>query len=136
MAFLGGDIKEITWNHPTLGTGRWEPKSAEDFTFDLGGYRSSDDANGITGSGTAIRQMNNVRWSAEGTLAWDMNVTNELEQAKLLAADPVDAEYTITSVNGSVWRGTGFVVGDVQGNANQATFSIKLSGGGALKKII
>ena len=36
MAVVGGDIVELTFNHPTLGSGIIFPKSAEDSTFDLG----------------------------------------------------------------------------------------------------
>lgn len=135
MPAVGGDIIEITYNHPTIGTGIWFPKSAEDSTFDPGGLRGADDANMVDGSGKTIRQINRVRWSFEGTVSWDANVANELDQAQALAGDPVEADWTITSVNGTVWKGKGSPVGDIQGNGNAATMAIKLSGGGQLKKI-
>lgn len=133
---VGGDITEIRYSHPVIGSGVWNPKSAEDSTFDPGGFRGSDDANMIDGAGKTIRQLNRVRWSLETTIAWDMNVSNELEQAKKLAAHPIEAEWTISHINGSVWRGTGAPVGDIQANGNQSTMAIKLSGGKELKKII
>lgn len=136
MAVVAGDLTEITYNHPTLGNGVWSPKSAEDFTFDPGGFRTNDDANQIDGAGRAIYQKNRVRWSAEGTVSWDMNSTNEIAQAEALAANPVEADFTFTHINGTVWKGKGMVVGDVQGNSNAGTMDIKISGGGKCKKIV
>lgn len=131
---VGGDLLEITFNHPTIGTGILYPKSNEDSTFDLGGFRSNDDANMIDGSGNMIDQLNRVRWSIEATCAWDMNTREDVEKINLLAADPVLAEWTISHVNGSIYSGTGKPVGDLTGNGNAATFTLKVSGGGTLKK--
>jgi hypothetical protein len=133
---VGGDLIEITFNHPTIGSGVIYPKSAEDNTFDTGGFRSNDDANMVTGSGEMIDQMNRARWSLETTVAWDMNTRNDLEKMSELAESPVQADWTITHVNGTVWGGKGKPVGDQQGNGNAATFSLKISGGGKLKKIV
>lgn len=135
MSAIGGDIIEISYNHPTLGTATIFPKAAEDSTFDLGGFRSNDDANMVDGSGGVITQINRVRWSCEVTVAWDMNSREDLDKLTALAGNPVDAEWTISHFNGSVWRGTGRPVGDMQGNGNAATFPLKISGGGRLKKI-
>jgi hypothetical protein len=71
MAFVGGDLIEITYNHPTLGSGTLFPKSSEDTTINLGGFRGADDANMVTGAGENIRQLNNSRWSVEATIAID-----------------------------------------------------------------
>lgn len=133
---VGGDILEITYNHPTLGSGSWKPKAAEDSTFDPGGFRGNDDDNQVDGGGNSIRQLNQVRWSFEGTVAWDGNSTNELEQAEQLAAHPVEADWTFTSINGTVWGGKGSPVGDIKGAGNSATMEIKIAGGGKLKKIV
>ncbi len=133
---VGGDILEITFNHPTVGTGTFYPKANEDSTFVLGGFVSSDDANMIDGGGNMIDQMNRVRWSYEGTLAWDMNNSNDLQKIQLLVNSPVLAAFTITHVNGTVWGGTGKPVGDYSGNGNAATFPVKLAGGSVLKKIV
>ena len=132
----GGDILEITYNHPTVGSGRFYPKSAEDFTFDPGGFRSNDDDNGIDGGGNMIDQMNRIRWSAEGPISWDMNDVNELEVLRQLSSSPVQADYTIESINGTVWKGKGKPVGDIKGNMNAATVDLKLAGGGIADKII
>ena len=68
---VGGDIIEITYNHPTLGSGTLFPKSSEAGTYDLGGFRSKDEASGIDGGGTIIDTMNQVRGFFEATIAND-----------------------------------------------------------------
>lgn len=133
---VGGDIIEITYNHPTLGSGTVYPKAAEDSTFDLGGYRSADDANMVSGNGEMIDQLNQVRWSFEGTVAWDMNTRGDLEKLTALNASPELSDWTFTHINGTVYGGKGKPVGDMQGNGNAATFTLKVSGGGGLKKIV
>lgn len=133
---VSGDLREITYNHPTLGSGVFLPKSAEDSTFDLGGLRTDDDANNSDGGGRNIKKMNRVKWMFEGPVSWDMNIADELTQLKKLAADPVDAEWTITHVNGTVWSATGGPVGDIQGNSNAGTIALKIMGGGEMKKIV
>lgn len=136
MAVVAGDLLEITYNHPTLGNGVWAPKSAEDFTFDPGGFRTNDDANNVDGQGRSINQLNRVKWSAEGTVTWDMNSVNEMDQASALSGDPVDADWTFTHINGTVWAGKGRPVGDINGNSNAGTMDIKISGGQKLTKIV
>ena len=133
---VGGDILEISFNHPTIGSGTIFPKSNEDSTFDDGGFRSNDDANQVAGNGEMIDQMNRVRWSLETTVAWDMNTRGDLEKLAELAGSPVQADYTISHINGTVYGGAGKPVGDLQGNMNAATFSLKLAGGLKLKKIV
>jgi hypothetical protein len=131
----GGDIIEITYNHPTLGSGVILPKSNEDSTLDLGGFRSNDDANMVTGNGQMIDQMNYTRPSFEVPVAWDMNLDLTLEKIVALAESPVLADWTITHVSGAVYGGKGKPVGDIQGNGNQATFPLKIAGSGKFKKI-
>ena len=131
----GGDILEITYNHPTIGTGVLYPKSNEDSTYDLGGFRSSDDANMIDGAGNMIDQINRVRWSFSVKTGWDMTQVGELEIISALSASPQQGVYTILNVNGIIYKGKGKFVGDIQGNGNTSTVDIKLSGGGVLEII-
>lgn len=133
---VGGDIIEITFNHPTIGSGRVFPKSAEDSTFDLGGFRSSDDANMIDGAGNMIDQLNRVRPFFEVVVAWDMNLAEDLEKLTALAADPALGDWTVTHINGTVYGMTGKPVGDLSGNGNAATFTLKVAGSGKMKKIV
>lgn len=133
---VGGDIIEVTYNHETLGSGTFFPKAAEDSTYDLGGFRANDDANMIDGGGNMIDQLNRVRPFFEVVLSWDRNIKQELEKLSSLAASPILADWDITHIDGSVYRLRGKPVGDVQGNANAATTTLKVAGGGTMKKII
>ena len=132
---VGGDIIEIQYNHATLGTATIFAKADSDSNFDLGGYRSDDDAGGITGSGEMIDKITNKRWSFDVEVAWDMNTRTDLEKINALAASPVQADWTFSHINGAVYKGKGKPVGDYAGNGNAATFTLKVSGGGKLEKI-
>jgi hypothetical protein len=128
----GGDIIEITYNHPTLGSGVFLPKSGEDSTYDLGGIRSADDAAMIDGGGRIMDQLNRVRWSFEVAIsAGPGDGTQEIVTA--LTASPETADWTITSINGKVYAGNGKPVGDQTSNGNTSQMTLKLSGGGVLK---
>ncbi len=135
MGAVGGDIIEIAFSHPTIGTGVLFPKANEDSTLDLGGFRTNDDANMVDGSGQQIKQLNRQLWMAEATIAGDLNTRQDLEKVTALAGNPVDAVYTITHISGAVYKGSGAYVGDVQESLNNATIKIKIAGGGKLKKI-
>jgi hypothetical protein len=132
----GGDIVSVTYNHPTIGSGTIHPKANEDSTFDLGGFRSDDSDDMIDGSGAMIDKINRKRWAFEFTASWDNNNRQELEVVNLLAASPVPATWTISHISGAVYKGAGKPVGDLKGNGNQATFPLKVAGGGILKKIL
>lgn len=136
MSYIGGDILEITYNHPTLGSGTIFVKSNEDSTLNSGGYRSNDDNNMITGDGQMIDHINRVRWSYESApVAWDMTDKNEVEKLAAMAASPVLADWTITHISGAIWGGKGKPVGDVNGATNTAQVTLKLAGSGVLKRI-
>lgn len=125
--FSGGDVVNMTYNHPTIGSGTMFCKSGEDGNYDPGGKRTNDDANSITGSGQMMQSMNNVLASYENTVAWDMKGQNELYILKQLAGSDVMADWTITVINGSVISGKGKPVGDIQGNTNTAEISVKIT---------
>lgn len=126
---VGGDIIEVTYNHPTLGSGTFFPKSSEASTYDTGGFRSKDEANAIDGSGTPIDTMNQVRGFFEVTAANDMNTSKDIEKAAALAASPVPATWTFSVINGVSYSGTGKPVGDLSGDVDKATFKLKVAGG-------
>lgn len=132
---VAGDITEITYNHPDLGTGSFAPKAAEDSTYDKGGYRANDDANGVDGKGNMITSLNRVRWLFETSIAWNMNDPDaqEIEKLNALAASPKEATWTFANVNGVIYSGKGRPVGDIQGNGNAGTIALKVAGGGELK---
>lgn len=136
MAATGGNITEITFNHPTLGNGILTVKANTDNIYDLGGVRGDDDDDSIDGSGTVIRKLNQKRWFVNlPEVAWDMNNKEDLEKITAMAGSPVEATWVFSHINGTSYGGTGSPVGDLGGNTNAATFPLKISGGGGLKKI-
>ncbi len=128
----GGDIVEVTYNHPTLGSGVLLPKAGEDSTYDLGGIRSSDDAQMIDGGGRIMDQLNRARWSFEVVISAGVG-DNTQEIVTALAGSPETADWTITNINGRVYAGNGKPVGDLTVNGNTSQMTLKLSGGGVLK---
>lgn len=136
MSIVAGDFTEITFNHPTLGSGVFLPKSGEDSSLDLGGFRSDDDAQMIAGNGGMIDKMNRNRWFFESQLAGDMNTAGDLEKLTALAESPVQADWTFTHINGTVYGAKGKPVGDIKQNPNTGALPIKVSGGGKAKKIV
>lgn len=126
---VGGDIIEVTYNHPTLGSGTFFPKSSESSNYDLGGFRSKDESNAIDGGGTPIDTMNQVRGMFETTVSNDMNTNTELERAVALAESPIPATWVFSVINGVSYSGLGKPVGDLTGDVDKATFKLKVSGG-------
>jgi len=133
--YVGGDLTEITCNHPTLGDFRFAPKSNEDYTLDPGGIRNNDDANSVTGDGKAIWQKNRVLWSFEGAIAVDLISGNEMENIPKLMASSEDGVWTFSHISGVIQRGTGQPVGDFNVGTNAANSTLKIVGGGELEKI-
>ena len=135
MAVTGGDVLECRYNNDNVGEGVFYIKSGEDMTFDEGGFRNEDEASAMSGSGEAIYKMNQNRWMVEGPIVWNMITTNELERLTQLAEDLLETQWTFRHINGTIWAGTGKVVGDIQGTTQDANIPIKLSGGGKLQKV-
>jgi len=136
MSYVAGDILEITYNHPVIGSGTLYCKANEDSQVDKGGYRSEDDDAMVTGDGQIIDKINRKRWSYEAPpIAWDMTETDELDKLCELAASPIPADWTITSISGAIWGGKGKPVGDLKGATNTGQIPLKLAGGGVLKQI-
>ena len=136
MAAIGGDIIEITVNHPELGSGKFSPKSGEGFALDPGGFTTDDEDNGIAGDGSPIFKKTRKRWSIEGMVKWDMNTSNELIYYRALEESSIQADYTFQSVNGTVWAAKGMPVGGNGGEMGDATFTAKFAGGGRCLKIV
>lgn len=135
MAAVGGDILEITYNHPTLGSGVLHPKSGEDNSYFPGGIITGSDENMIDGSGAPIWQKNRKRGFFEVVCANDQNLGQEFEKIIALSADPVAADWTFTNINGTVYGGSGKPVNIADANLNQATFTLRVEGG-QFKKIV
>jgi len=138
MGYIGGQLTQITFNHPTLGTGTFAPKSSDDSTINLGGIRSDSGVTDIAGDGTAIRKMNLHRWMVDTTVAFDSTAMAKsgLSILSALAADAKEAVWKFTHISGSVYSGSGFPVDVVDGNLGTATIKIKFEGSNSLQEII
>ena len=132
---VSGDIIEITYNHPTLGSGTFFPKAGEGNTYDPGGIRTADDAAMIAGDGSPIWQKNRTRGSFEVVIENDQNVRNDAQKISDLMASNEPADWTFEVINGTVWCGSGMPVGDIQPDINAGTMTLKVAGGG-FKKIV
>jgi len=133
--YIGGDIIEAVCNHPTLGDFRFAAKSNESFTLDPGGIRTNDDANSVTGNGEMIQQKNRVLWSMEGPVAVDLLSGNEIDNLPKLTESSELGTWTLTHISGTIFKGKGIPVGDLQIDTNTAQMTLKVSGGGKLEKI-
>lgn len=121
-----GDIPEVTFNHPTLGTGVFYPIAGEGHTFDPGGLRNNDDSNAIAGNGDPVFSKSRVRGFLSVLVENDMLVREDAIKVAALAADPLPAEYTFSVINGAVWSGTGAPVGDIAPDIMAGTFTLKI----------
>ena len=132
MSFLGGDIKELKVEHPTLGSFIFEAKANEDTESNKGGIRVNDDDNGITAAGTIILTGSYTRPYIQVTLAMNNEtekfITDWAESLKL-------ATITYTMITGDVFRGSAIPVGDLKPSSLNATMQVKLAGGGKFQKI-
>ena len=128
-----GDITEITFNHPTLGDGRFFAKANEGNTYDPGGIRTSDDQNAIASNGDPIFMSNRVRGYFEVMIENDQNIRDDADLIARLQASPDSATWTFSVINGTVFRGSGKPVGDVQPDINAGTMTLKVSGAGFTK---
>jgi hypothetical protein len=136
MATFAGDLIEVRWSHPTLGSGVFYPKSGEDSTLELGGFRNSDDANMNSGNGERIYQKNRVSPFFECVVANDTITNLEAETAVALAQSSVEAIWEVSHSNGSSYKLRGLPSGDIQPNLNQGTFTLKVVGSGKAEKIV
>lgn len=136
MAYTGGDCIEVTVNHPTLGSYRFDPKGSEDTEVDFGGYLVADSDDSVTGNGVNIKQMNRKRWSVSvPPVGWAKD-PDTLESLQKIQDDTNESQWTFTFIDGSVYKGTGSISGDLKGNKNNGTVNgFKVAGGGKLEPI-
>lgn len=132
MAIVTGDIIDLSVKHP-LGNSSFQVKAAEDSTYDLGGFRSGDDANSITSGGKRIDMKNRVVPFFEVVIIASPEDLNLLTQ---IAGSPVAGEWDITHVSGDVHRLTGTPSGDLQVNRNTGQLTLKVSGDNKMERVV
>lgn len=124
----GGDITTITCQHPTLGSFTFYGKAGTDSTYDNGGIRTNDDNTSIDGAGRPIWQLNRQRAMFQVDISWSMGSNFEIENLSLLAASPQPGTWTFVNINEVVYKMLGKPVGDITGNGNTSTITLKTAG--------
>jgi len=132
--FNFGDCTQVTCSH-VLGTFSYFPKANESATIDKGGFRNNDDANQITSNGQLMIQKNRARWSVEVPIAFDQISDREMETLNQICESPIPGTWTFSFISGGIYTGTGIPVGDLQGDSNAGTMTLKVAGGGTLALI-
>lgn len=125
MAY-GGDIKSLTFNNDEVGSGIFKPKAGEANTLEPGGLRSNDDTSAITSDGELIVTQNMKAGYVQILIANDANVRKDLEKASQLAGSSKDTTWTVTLINGAIYKGKGIVVGDLLADLDKATLPLKV----------
>lgn len=123
-----GDIKEITFNHPVIGSGRFRPKSGEGNTYKIGGFQNNDDANAIASDGTLIMSKNRVSGMLEAVVinSTAEGETSDADTLQQLIDSPEPADWTFTTMADAVFAANGHPVGEITPDLNAGTFTLKI----------
>lgn len=135
MSVIAGFIQEITFNHPTVGSGVLFTIQDSDATIDTGGIRSADEMGGVDTGSRMIDQKSLNRWMVSCEISNSLTATQEAEKLAAIAASTEEAEFTFSHISGIVYRGKGQIVGDIAPNLTSAKMAVKFSGGGTLARI-
>lgn len=131
MAKIYGDVASLIVMDKISGQQREMPcKSGEDCNIDLGGYQSETQMNG-NGSGHA--KLAAKPWSIEG-LSVEME-DGVLEFLQGTVNSMGYCIFTLSFVNGDVYKGTGKIEGDLKANTNSGYISLSAKGSGLLEKL-
>lgn len=120
-----GDLRQLSCEHPILGSKVFEPKSGEDHNMMIGGYKSNDDDGNITSAGQRIDQLNRYPWSLEPTVG---AVDGDIEYLQEATNSTVEGQWTAVFANGETRTGKGKPVGDLIENRNAGTIGLKIAG--------
>jgi hypothetical protein len=121
-----GDITEITAEHPDFGLIRFFPIADQSNSLDVGGIRTADDV-AVAGNGELIQKMNRVPGMLECIIVNDMNIRNDAENIAKLSGSPKLATWTVSFLNGAVWRGSGFPTGEIKPDTNTGQLTLKVT---------
>lgn len=127
MAFSGGDLEQLTCNHPVLGQFTFDPYGGEDSTYTLGGNVSDDDDSKASASGAMIDSMMTKRDSFSCVISGSPG-DKVYENLVSLRSHPKLGVWTATNINGTVYRITGKPVGDIAASGKDSKIEIKLAG--------
>jgi hypothetical protein len=108
-----------------LGSGFFFPIGGEAGTLDTGGFRNED--NGVVdGAGRLINSMNRKAGTMEIPIANDMVTSQEYEAAVAIAGSTDETIWTVEHVNGSIYKGSGTIQGDIKLDTNKSRFDLKV----------
>lgn len=124
----GGDILELTVNHPDLGSRIFFAKASEGNTFEKGGFRTEDDEDSVDGGGNMIQKINRKLGFFEIVLSNDVNDREDYEFISKLAGNSRLGDWTVSHTSGVTWGGLAKPVGSVTPNTNDGTLSVKIQG--------
>jgi len=125
--YSGGDLKEATCNHPSLGLSSYDPYGGEDSTYSIGSNTSDDDDTKATASGGFIDSMSTKRDTFSCCFAGS---PGDGKYEKLIAhrANTQLGVWTFTNTNGRVYRLTGKPVGDISMSGKDSKIEVKFAG--------
>jgi hypothetical protein len=132
MELIGGDVKQISIDHPELGSRLLTPQSGEDFTIIKGGYQNADTETNVSATGKRIYQKNWIPWSVSGKIVLESGDHDYLQD---MATNPKEAVIGFLYMNGQIRVGKGSVVGGIDGETQTHTMTVKFSGSGKLELI-
>lgn len=123
-----GDVTEIQASSADLGTITFKPKAGEGNTFSPGGVINMDDENSITTDGQLIVTKNRVAGGFTVTIEDDQNVREDVKSLFSLAGNSSPIVWTLSLINGAIYRGVGIPVGKFETNLNDGTMPLKVNG--------
>lgn len=126
MPAIAGSMESITID------GRSFAVTADaDTARKLGGFENEIQPNG---DGTSRTVKTRVPWALSGVVVEIDDTLGDQEFLQDLQDSNRNVPITATYVNGSVWQGTGQVIGEVVFNNQSSTASLDLSGSGRMTK--
>ena len=132
--FVAGDSTELIINHPVFGSRNLEIKAGSDFNYQRGGQQADDDSGNVTAQGVAIKKINAILWMASMTVVTDGR-DGLLDYLQDISSSEDDATITVTHLNGAVYSGDGYPVGDIELNTQSGEISLTVKGGGTFDQI-
>lgn len=129
MAKIGGDLLEISVQHPTAGSKIIYGVAGETTTIKLGGVENEDNG-AVDGGQNLIVSKRLVPGHIQGPFANDnRSALAEFEFIQNVAASPEEAVFTFRYIDNEVYSGSGTPVGEITLDAKAATFTMKIVSG-------
>lgn len=122
-----GDVTEITINNPDLGTRAFFPKAGESNSLIIGGVEIADDTSSVTSSGTPIYVGSMKLGSLSVLIENDMVDREDQVFLQALAGASSSSTFTVSIINGSVWKGQGRPVGTLEADIMNGTMPLKVN---------